>query len=134
MHYDHKTLEGNLILSDIFRPSSKTARTIAEVLTGKHDDAIRCAVFLARHQRVATSNAELALPEVAEGLYQITSACRQTFQASIDEADRILRERERQAFQTARHAPSETGTTAEIAARLGISKAEVRKRRAAGML
>ena len=134
MHYDHKTLEGNLILSDIFRPSSKTAPTIAEVLMGKHDDAIRCAVFLARHHRVATSDAELALPEVDEGLCQITSACRQAFQDSIDEADRILRERERQAFQTARHAPSETGTTAEIAARLGISKAEARKRRASGVL
>lgn len=134
MNYAHKSLEGNLILHDLFRPSSTAGRTIGEVLTGKHDDAIRCAVFLARHQRVATSDADLALPEVAEGLYQITSACRQAFQASIDEADRILRERERQAFQTARHAPSETGTTAEIAARLGISKAEVRKRRAAGML
>ncbi len=134
MNYAHKSLEGNLILHDLFRPSTTTGRTIGEVLTGKHDDAIRCAAFLARHQRVATSDAELALPEVAEGLDQIKSACRQAFQDSIDEADRILRERERQAFQTARHAPSETGTTAEIAARLGISKAEVRKRRAAGVL
>jgi len=134
MHYDHKTLEGNLILHDLFQPSSKTARTIAEALMGKHDDAIRCAVFMARHQRAATFDAELALPEVAEGLDQIKSACRQAFQASIDEAERILRERERQAFQAARHAPGKTGTTAEIAARMGISKAEVRKRRAAGML
>lgn len=134
MHYDHKTLEGNLILHDLFQPSSKTAPTIAEVLMGKHDDAIRCAVFMVRHQRVATSDAELALSEVTEGLDQIKSACRQAFQASMDDAEGILRERERQAFQAARHAPSETGTTAEIAARLGISKAEVRKRRAAGML
>lgn len=133
MSYLLKVAQGQRVMADLFHYSSSTLDAISDVLLDRHDEAIKCAMFFARHKRFPAVPADLDQPELGADLKEIKTACREAVQAAIDEAEKAGSAKKREAFEAARHAPGEAGTTAEVAARLGISKAEARRRRAAAM-
>ena len=122
-----------------FARSDKVAiTTMISVLNGDHDRALLCVLaFNALGKVFPTKESDLEDLRVTAALERIKQTCRDTIQEILETSTDHLERAEKARIDdlnAKRHAPDEGGTTAQIAARLGISKAEVRRRRAAAQL
>ena len=116
---------------------------VAVILTGAADLDIRCASLLQKKtdfpEQVMVK--DLLTEEVSSHIENIKNCFRRMIQNAInkvakEDAHRQAAEAEaiRAKWKKELHSPSEHGTVAEICAKYGVSKSEVRKHKSAGTL
>lgn len=119
---------------------------IGPILTGQFDDEILAAVYFCHH-KVQPQNSEHRTCEVARSdLVKIKDHIRATVVDLLSYHNELLEQMPRMSRKPAEvpaevkrdlqksHAPHAQGTVAEIAAKFGLSKSEVRRRKAEGTL
>lgn len=138
-----KAMTGMYVLGLALGPTSaseKCANAMAMILVGQYDFELKCAFYFQQLRKSAETEAELEQPEVLRVLEQVKRDIRAVVQAIINAAAREdeLQANQKKAAVVAKIAdaekPHELGTVAEIAAKYGISKSEVRRMKAAGTL
>ena len=129
MNIIHKTMGGLAAFSDIMR-GDKAA--IASLLCGNIDDCMRCAIFFTMTEELpATLDFENAV--VDEKLKSLKEDVRLAVASSASTI--IANERERILAEVSESSkPHPMGTVAELAAKFGVSKSEIRRRKADGTL
>lgn len=110
-----------------------SVQTATLVLTGHYDLELKCAFFFTFMKKSAQTEAELEIPEVLLPLERLKNLYRSDIQAIFDHAAKLDREALLKQLKDS-NKPHEMGTVAEIAAKYGISKSEVRRRKTDGTL
>ena len=131
-----RVLLGYGLIGVIMAPNEKNIQDISLVITGSHDEEIKMA---AAHKLSESDGVDIGLddPRVVVFCERVKDRARlivnEIFRMAGEEDKRQESENraKRMAALSSRHA---AGTTAEIAALLGVSKAAVRKFKAEGML
>lgn len=111
--------------------------SIAAVLSGQFDHELKCALHLRSSPKNPTSETELEHPEILAALERLKDVLREPIRRAFElEAERQKADAEsaRLARFRAANQPHQKGTVSEIAALLGISKAEVRRKKTDGTL
>lgn len=109
-------------------------------LSGDYDSKVSVALFFRLKSRLPETAADLQLPEVLDALERAKAVLRMKIGYIFRQAEReAADEKQAQLEQVrvelaARNKPSITGTVAEISEKFGISKSEIRRRRADGTL
>lgn len=113
---------------------------MAFILTGHYDYELKCALYFQHHRKAPSSDADLGDETVIVMLERLKNFIRSIVQGIFDAAarqDQMEQEENRKALLhrlRESNKPHEMGTVAEIAAKYGISKSEVRRRKADGTL
>lgn len=128
MNKDHELVsEGAVILAKLYSPEPiEQANTIANVLIGKHDDAI-VAGFAHFHGEEA---GQRMLDELKT---EFRSALQFAISKEVKEHDRIRAEEAAEQFMGS-HEPHALGTVAELSEKYGVSKKHIRKLKQSGGL
>ncbi len=116
---------------------SMTMEQLPSFLTGSYDFDIKCGLFYRQFLRAPETVEELDTPVILEQLDGLKSYFRRMVQQMIDYAvkeNKQEQKRDAQARMQALNKPHAMGTTAEIAAKYGLSKSEIRRRKAEGTL
>jgi DNA-directed RNA polymerase specialized sigma subunit len=114
--------------------------TMAAVLLGRWDHELSCALFHTLNGREANSEQELLNKDVVAALSNLKDRVRYIIQGIFELAAKEDARKSEVEMQELRKSlaqtnqPHELGTVAEIAQRYGISKSEVRRRKAEGTL
>lgn len=140
MSYASKVMIGMAVIGSALEAKPEAGSHMAFIVMGNHDHALKCAHFFQHFKRMPTNEEELEAPEVLVMLERTKNYFRSVIQQIFDEADRQDRleqqAKQRELLEQLRDSnkPHEMGTVAEIAAKYGISKSEVRRRKADGTL
>lgn len=129
-----KMMTGLAVLGDAMRLSPNA---VAAVITGRLDTELKCALYMRQSLSYPEVEADIDHPEVLAALERLKEMLRAPIRRAFElEAERIQLEKQEERLARFRSAnqPHEMGTVAEIAAKYGITKAEVRRRKAAGTL
>lgn len=133
LRYPTLTLTGMGILGRMFG----NAEILAAILAGVHDEALTCAAFFKFYGRYVEGEEDLKDQRAVVGVSHLKMRIRAALQQAIDDGiaqENAALERVRLEKLRERNSPSALGTTAEVAAKYGLSKAAVRKMRAEGTL
>ena len=109
-------------------------------LSGKYDDEVSVALFFQQQGRLPETEADIRQPDVQEHLARCKAALRwkiaQIFQQAEQEAaaEKQAQLEKVRTELAARNKPSSAGSVAEISEKFGLSKSEIRRRRADGTL
>lgn len=118
----------------------KAIMSAASIIAGELDYELRCANVYQLTGHAVIEESELYSPEADVQLARIKTYFRNMIENALDRADQQLRQEQAEKFASLQaqlrnsNRPHAQGTVAEIAARLGISKSEVRRRKADGTL
>lgn len=116
------------------------AEAMVSIITGQVDYQLRCASLFQSTGKIQVEEHELTSPEIDMLVGRIKDHMKSILNGIFDGAAREEQRVRQQALESLQlrlrdsNRPSEHGTVAEIAARLGISKSEVRRRKADGTL
>lgn len=119
---------------------SRAAETMAFILGGHFDQELNCVSFYQVHGRDPRSQEELDTVEVLQRVERIKDYFRSVIRNIFEQADAQEEQLKRLEFESLQaelrtsNKPHELGTVAEIAEKYGISKSEVRRRKADGTL
>lgn len=116
---------------------SGDARAIAQILCHQWDTELKVIVFHRLFDRPPETEGDLDHPQVSFGLERLKHVVSTPLMRALEEAaerEALAKDAERLARHKAMNEPHELGTVAEIAAKLGISKSEVRRHKANGTL
>lgn len=131
-----KAANGMIIIGSLMFETEKNISAIPFVLAGDMDDELKRGFFASKFGIIAEYDSSRACPEL-EGLKQhLRFFVQAIFRAAAHEEEmerRVALEKVRYELKDS-NKPHEMGTVSEIAARLGISKSEVRRRKADGTL
>lgn len=111
----------------------RSAETLARILVGTHDEDILCAMHFVRTNSVPEALAMVRNEQNLADLERFKDGLRQGI-AEIFVAAKALDHVALLEELRSHNQPHELGTVAEIAARFGISKSEVRRRKQDGTL
>lgn len=131
-------LNGMALIGGFVNDPEKNISAIPFVLAGDMDDELYRGFYLARYGTQAAFNAHDI--DTAAMVGRLKNMLRQFVRGIFDAAERdLIRQQQLKHSQVLADLkktsqPHEQGTVAEIAARYGISKSEVRRRRADGTL
>lgn len=131
---------GMSVIGGALQTDPDAGTLMAFILLGKYDHELKCAHYFQHYGKEPANDAELEDPTVVVMLDRTKRFFRSIVQGIFDEAarqDQLEQEEKRKALlQQLRESnkPHEMGTVAEIAAKYGISKSEVRRRKAEGTL
>lgn len=114
-----------------FTESSMRAK--ASIVTNQSDFVLKCAFYWQTKQTAAKTLEDLETPEVLQMLNRMKAMCRSDINALFEAADRQDKA-DLVAKLKETNKPHEMGTVSEIATKYGISKSEVRRRKADGTL
>jgi len=112
---------------------SSSMENVAFILVGRYDLELKCAFYVSYMKKNAEKIEDIEIPEVLESLECLKNLYRRDIKAIFDQAaeldkvDLIARLKES-------NKPHEMGTVSEVAAKYGISKSEVRRRKLDGTL
>ena len=140
MSYVEQSMIGLSILGIALEGTPSAASQIAFILMGRHDYELKCGFHFQHFREAPTSDADLEKPEVLLLLERTKNYFRDYVQNIFNEAarqDQLEQANKRkELLKQLRNSnkPHEMGTVAEIAAKYGISKSEVRRRKADGTL
>ncbi len=144
MSYTTKTLVGFSIIADIFdergTDPKRMGAAISAVLTDSVKDDVCSALFYmtAGHQPTCESDLQLMAPRYEQTKEVLRKAVVGLFSADQEPEQKsavsAIRKAEVLQELKSHNQPSEFGTVAEISAKYGISKSEVRRRKAEGTL
>lgn len=133
-----KILIGLSIIADCM--DFRNMNRVVSVLGGSHDAVLLHAFYHSAHRTVAQDNPQETDPAALNGLKNFKDFLRDAVQAVLREAER-QDQLERQATKkkvlqelAESNRPHVMGTVAEIATKYGVSKSEVRRRKADGTL
>jgi Fic family protein len=144
-NYYSKALQGLAVIG------TSDFEIVPFILLGHYDHVLKCAAWSTKNTTPPATEADLDTPEIVELVERIKQSFRKVVEdlfrgAALDDEQQARQERrERQnkarqelvALQNSMKAtnkPHEMGTVAEIAEKYGISKSEVRRRKAEGTL
>ena len=133
-----KIFIGASILADVV--SMKRPELAPMFLMGNYDEQIRYFVYTVVHEKNPRTQTDLFCPLVLERLEAFKDEVRRTVQVLINaEQDRFhneIQDRHDNVIAVLKDSckPHHLGTVSEIATRYGISKSEVRRRKADGTL
>jgi len=111
----------------------QTIQDRLNIISNQFDLELKCAIYHTVFRQVVDKIEDLENPEVLSGLNKLKDAVRAAINSVIDELETNSLEGLRAQLKES-NKPHELGTVAEIAARYGISKSEVRRRKANGTL
>jgi hypothetical protein len=132
-----KAMTGLSILGQSFSVDADSAALekhlslITFILMGEYDLVLKCGLYFSLLKKTAENEEDLEIPEVLVALERLKNMHRETIAAVFEmEQDKVtliakLKETNK---------PHEMGTVSEIATKYGISKSEVRRRKAEGTL
>lgn len=123
-----KAMSGLLIIGTPNSPES-----LANILIGVHDFQLKCALYYTLLKKEAQDTIELENPIVLNALERFKEMNREVVRAIFAEAELQDHAALAQKLRDS-NKPHELGTVAEIATKYGISKSEVRRRKAEGTL
>lgn len=135
-----KTMKGLALYADIIDMQMHEPRwpmLMASLLSDQLEEDLRFAFHMAVLKRVALNEEDLQHASVTELYVHTKATAREKCEAIIHrvESQNAMARRQQVLAELTKHnQPSEQGTVAQIAQRLGISKSEVRRRRADGLL
>lgn len=142
MSYTTKTLDGFCIIADIFdergTDPKRMGAAISAMLTDSVKDEVCSALFYmsAGHQPTCEADLQLMAPRYEQTKEVLRQAVVDLFKAEPEQDHAMSAVRKAEVLQELKshNQPSEFGTVAEISAKYGISKSEVRRRKAEGTL
>lgn len=116
---------------------TEAAKIWPRVLSDELEQLMRLALYMSEFKRVALTVEDLQNEKTSVAYQRLKSWIRDQICTILDQAEAQDQAAKRQQVLTElakTNQPSEHGTVAEIAQRLGISKSEVRRRKANGTL
>lgn len=138
-------LNGMLLIGEVMpvllgkSNDAKAVQIMTMVLMGRHDQLLLATFFFRDTRRYATEE-DLKSPVATVPLDRLKSLIRAFIQGVFDAESAAEEERKRQALQKlvneqrAHNQPHPEGTVDQLAAKYGVSKSEIRRRKAAGTL
>lgn len=126
-----------LVGMSIIGQSFSDIQAMTSVITGVHDEKIKLALHYKFFGALPVKTDDLDHQQIVSALEKLKNMHRHTIQGIFKQAeaeDKQATEAERAARMKALNTPHAMGTTAEIAAKFGLSKAEIRRRKADGTL
>jgi hypothetical protein len=141
-----KTMTGISLMGKMYNVLTGTAvqkqdlQLIPMILTGHFDQELKCAAHMMEFGKIPDSKDRLESPQVTVLFDHLKWRVRSFTQGVIDlmaENDRLKKEQARLRLLVElreRDRPHELGTVDQMAERYGVSKSEIRRRKAAGTL
>jgi hypothetical protein len=121
-------------------PTPSEVQTMAMILAGNHDKEIKAAFAILETGSAHPTEEQMDLPIVLEKLHFLKARCRHWIQGVFDAAAQ-QEEKEKQQQHKAiladvqsHNKPHPLGTVDELAKKFGVSKSEIRRRKAEGTL
>lgn len=114
-----------------------TIESATFTITGLYDKELSVTCFNILRKELPTSDEDLDYPDVKAAVERIKDQFRREIQGLFDLADKQEAAEAKEAkdkIMKDLHSPSTFGTVAEISAKYGVSKSDVRKHKAAGTL
>ena len=128
-----KAFVGLAIIGDSIGFTESSMRAKASIVMNQSDLELKCALYWQTKKTAAETLEDLETPEVLQMLNRLKAMCRSDIHALFEAADKEVKA-DLVAKLKETNKPHEMGTVSEIATKHGISKSEVRRRKADGTL